>query len=361
MIGKDSLQGAPPNTIFELSRRRLMVKWICGAAVQDCEEVERSAFLATVAGFEICDVSGTPAVIRAGLNGRNRALRESCGAFPTLIMGSVAPRGDSHVKKAEVVREECLRCGICIENCRQNAITPTETSVRIDNDRCRGCEECIQVCPQKCFKSKPMDVLEIPEAVRECAKAGAEAVELHLSGLAAENLAAVLDQVICGLHPEVISVCIGSLEASPSEIVEATHAIATRMNGRDVFIQTDGKTMSGSTHGFNALAAADIALSCKFAHIHIIASGGCGPKTFRFAQEGGLPIAGIGMGIAIRERFAKLIEASDLFQNPLCWEEAKIIGREIRAGVEGDNTGSHRLGPAFRKVLKTDATQREVA
>lgn len=43
-------------------------------------------------------------------------------------------------------RTRCLRCGRCVEVCKEQAITLTENTVATDADKCRMCGECVNVC-----------------------------------------------------------------------------------------------------------------------------------------------------------------------------------------------------------------------
>lgn len=43
------------------------------------------------------------------------------------------------------VKENCTKCGICVENCPVGAIiSPEET----DREKCIGCMRCVVVCPE---------------------------------------------------------------------------------------------------------------------------------------------------------------------------------------------------------------------
>jgi ferredoxin len=47
-----------------------------------------------------------------------------------------------------VIRDLCLGCGICIENCPQQAILIVSTTAYINQERCNQCRRCLEVCPQ---------------------------------------------------------------------------------------------------------------------------------------------------------------------------------------------------------------------
>lgn len=43
-------------------------------------------------------------------------------------------------------RTRCLRCGRCVEACKEQAITLSENGAVTDSNRCRTCGECVNVC-----------------------------------------------------------------------------------------------------------------------------------------------------------------------------------------------------------------------
>jgi len=45
------------------------------------------------------------------------------------------------------VGSRCIGCKTCIEVCKENALTLTESGMRIDRNRCTGCGDCATECP----------------------------------------------------------------------------------------------------------------------------------------------------------------------------------------------------------------------
>ncbi len=45
------------------------------------------------------------------------------------------------------VASRCIGCKTCLDVCKENALTLTETGMRIDRNRCTGCGECAAHCP----------------------------------------------------------------------------------------------------------------------------------------------------------------------------------------------------------------------
>jgi len=48
----------------------------------------------------------------------------------------------------QVRKDLCLGCGLCAENCPQQAISLLWGQAEIDQSRCNQCRLCIEVCPQ---------------------------------------------------------------------------------------------------------------------------------------------------------------------------------------------------------------------
>lgn len=59
-------------------------------------------------------------------------------------------------------KSDCIRCGKCIEVCRQQALSVNNASF-IDRERCIDCGKCTQVCPTQALemKGKRMTVAEV--------------------------------------------------------------------------------------------------------------------------------------------------------------------------------------------------------
>jgi ferredoxin len=47
-----------------------------------------------------------------------------------------------------VKEDDCVACGICIEECPAGAISMVEDHARIDMDECIRCGTCHEVCPE---------------------------------------------------------------------------------------------------------------------------------------------------------------------------------------------------------------------
>jgi len=49
----------------------------------------------------------------------------------------------------QIRKDLCLGCGLCAENCPQQAISLLAGQAEIDQSRCNQCRFCLEVCPQR--------------------------------------------------------------------------------------------------------------------------------------------------------------------------------------------------------------------
>lgn len=60
-------------------------------------------------------------------------------------------------------KEKCVKCGLCVEACPNNAIKLTDDGVIRDKDLCLLCAKCVEACPNEVMQQigKPMSVDEV--------------------------------------------------------------------------------------------------------------------------------------------------------------------------------------------------------
>lgn len=61
-----------------------------------------------------------------------------------------------------VDKDECVGCGVCIEDCPVGAISMEDEKAEIDEDECIRCGSCHEVCPEGAVKH---DSKRIPQEV----------------------------------------------------------------------------------------------------------------------------------------------------------------------------------------------------
>ncbi len=64
-------------------------------------------------------------------------------SVPEIILQKV-----NKVQRKLIVYDRCIRCGLCIEECDQKALSMGETKVAVDQSRCILCGYCAAVCPE---------------------------------------------------------------------------------------------------------------------------------------------------------------------------------------------------------------------
>lgn len=52
-------------------------------------------------------------------------------------------------------KSECIKCGVCVKACRENAITlDPEQGILLDESKCNHCGRCVKACPTDAWKGK---------------------------------------------------------------------------------------------------------------------------------------------------------------------------------------------------------------
>ncbi|MFW9949048.1 MAG: indolepyruvate ferredoxin oxidoreductase subunit alpha [Candidatus Thorarchaeota archaeon] len=91
-----------------------------------------------------------------------------CGPFQ-LYYNGVMPFHTLTSYQAELDETKCIGCGNCIEICPMETIDMNNTIVKINLDKCIGCGVCVHHCPEKAIYLKrigPRDVFLPPKKVR---------------------------------------------------------------------------------------------------------------------------------------------------------------------------------------------------
>lgn len=55
--------------------------------------------------------------------------------------------GKSYKHKIKIIKELCIECGKCIDNCVRGCFEKDETNLKINNKKCEFCFRCIHHCP----------------------------------------------------------------------------------------------------------------------------------------------------------------------------------------------------------------------
>lgn len=176
-------------------------KVVCGAGHEVEADVERLAYVYTLAGCNGFDVSAKPAVVEACGRGIQAAAEVApamglrLGVRPFITV-SVGMPGDHHVRKA-VITSDCVACDLCIPACPTAAIT---ADLVVVDPLCIGCGRCEAVCPPAAAAIRwRHDAKSLRSILPACLQAGAESIELH---------AAVADEEATLAEWQVVNECL---------------------------------------------------------------------------------------------------------------------------------------------------------
>lgn len=357
--------------VFNALQKSRCVKGIVGAAVTSIKEAEHYAYIATWSRvIHAIDVRADPNVVAAAVRGRERAIRRGCEGPGPAIIASVLPERDVHGMKAKFIPESCVGCGICVEACPNSATvySPDSKTVTFNEALCRGCYHC-GACPNGAIVLEYMENPPILEAVHASLKAGADGIELHLSGWNANEVATILDAINDVLPPDkILSICIGSMAASPGEDIAVTKTICEKRKGLRTIVQADGMTMGNTSErpgAIQALAKAEQVLSAVYeAGVYVIASGSVTERTWPIIEACHLGVNGVGVGIKSRELMKEGLEASDLYDNDHLLK--RVVARvqllqrpKHHQPAVGKATERSFQGPAIKKAGGSEWTTRK--
>lgn len=296
----------------DLLARSRFFKLVCGAGNENVDEVRRLALVYTLGGATGFDVSATPLVVEACMEGVELAYRHASKLARKIpvrpfITVSVGMAGDHHVRKAHIV-DDCVACGKCIPVCPTAAIS---VNCQVTRELCIGCGNCEAVCPPKVAAVRyEHNDRELSEILPRCLAAGAENIELHAAVPDDERIMEEWEVVCAALPDNYVSMCLDRFHLSNMHLIEricAAHEIA----GERTMIQADGVPMSGGVDDFNttlqAVAIADVIeknLKNKkkaFRDLPILLSGGTNGKTVELARMCNVHFQGVSIGTHARK------------------------------------------------------------
>lgn len=316
----------------DIFNERRYFKVVCGAGNEDPEEVYKLSMVYTLAGANGIDISANVDVVKACMDGIKKAfeLAPSLGRKTEthpFVNVSVGLKGDPHVRKAIIDKDECTQCGLCIDACEQNAI---DEKFVVKEYRCIGCGLCSKVCTSEAidFLHKKIDFMDI---LPKCLEAGAENLELH--AIIDDDEKVMNDwKIINELVPNnFISMCLDRSQLSNKHLIQRINDVY-KISGNRTIIQADGDPMSGGSDNFNttlqAIAIADIIRKSKIP-VMILASGGTNSKTAELARMCEIDINGASLGTFARKIVNPII-TKDNFENDIkAIEEAVSIAEDL--------------------------------
>ncbi len=296
----------------ELLSNSSYFKLVCGAGNEDANEVKQLTYIYTLAGCNGFDVSASPRIVTACMEGIDNAIKISNRIFSPItnrpiITVSVGMPGDHHVRKA-FITDSCIKCNLCIPSCPTDAIT---NSLDILENLCIGCGNCESACPSSINAiNYKHDFKELKQVLPQCVLAGAESIELH-AGVPNDETTLEEWLTVCDSLPHgMLSMCLDRYHMSNVHLLERIQ-MAHKYAGERLIIQADGIPISGSKNDFNstlqAISIADIInkelklKDRKFRKLPILISGGTNMHTGNLARQFKVPFSGIAIGTHARK------------------------------------------------------------
>ncbi|KYC46063.1 MAG: F420-reducing hydrogenase, subunit gamma [Candidatus Methanofastidiosum methylothiophilum] len=62
------------------------------------------------------------------------------------------------IEKPKVIKQKCIRCGVCVRSCPERAITMDKISAKIEYDKCIRCYCCHEQCPEGAIDLKRINI-----------------------------------------------------------------------------------------------------------------------------------------------------------------------------------------------------------
>lgn len=346
-------------------------KMICGAGNEDAVQVKKLAFIYTLAGAKILDVSANINVVKAAMEGIDLAfsysskLKIEIGVRP-YIMVSIGMPGDHHVRKSYIDPYKCIGCTLCIPVCPTDAIpknfvkeldvfqmlngsfdNPDPKKEIVIKDLCIGCGKCSNICPKDDIISYRHSFRELSVLLPECMSEGAELFELH-AAVGEDDITLQEWELVCKINTlNYNSMCLDRLNLGNLKL-EHRISEAQKISNDKIMIQADGYPMSGGEDDFNttlqAVSCADVInkkfnmklnkkrekdllgkekISAKKIYkpvtdssvIPILISGGTNSHSKELANLSGVKINGVSIGTYARDLVETFITENDFYNN----------------------------------------------
>lgn len=318
----------------KLLEQKKCFKLICGAGNENLGEVEKLVALYSAAGCHFFDMCASEEVLKAAQRGLDFAIaKEEQKDYHFCI--SVGTKNDPHMNKARINSEKCKRCEKCIRICPQKAIN---SYFKVVEKNCIGCLKCKSVCNHGAIEiyQKNDRIEEILTPLLTSHSSQFTCIELHASGqdeLETEEKWEYLCQNFDGF----LSLCIGRQNLSDAQILARIKRLVGKRKPYTTMIQADGEPMSGGEDDYNttlpAVMMAEIVQSADLP-VYLLLSGGTNSKTAELARQHSVDFNGIAIGSYARKIVKEYIKRGDFLTNAEIFEEALKIAQRLIKSTE---------------------------
>lgn len=307
----------------DIIKNKKCFKLVCGAGNEDTTEVEKLVYLYSKAGCNFFDLSANLEVIESAKKGLERARIKN----ERYLCCSVGIKGDPHVSKAHIDKENCINCKKCSDICPQDAIDENQN---INKKRCIGCGTCVKICPQNCIKTISEDV-DLKEILPPIIEKGIDCIELHTIGDNEEEIDEKW-QTINELFDGILSICVDRFKTGNEKLVSRVKRMLDIRKPYTTILQADGCPMSGCNDDYKTtlqtVAMAEI-FQNENLPVYIILSGGTNSKSTELAKLCNIDINGVAIGSYARKIVKKYVNRDDFFENEVIFNEALKIAKNL--------------------------------
>lgn len=360
-------------TLRQLLNSENCFKMICGAGNEDTNHVKKLAFIYTLAGAKILDISANIHVVESAMSGIDLAYEYAEKIDVEIdirpyIMVSIGMPGDHHVRKSFIDPFKCIGCTLCIPVCPTDAIpknfvkeldifkgfassveAPENTKEIVIKDLCIGCGKCSNICPKDDIISYRHSYRELRDLLPKCMEAGAELFELH-AAVGEDDVTLQEWELVCDINKNNFnSMCLDRLNLGNLKL-ENRISEARRISNNKFMIQADGYPMSGGEDDYNttlqAIACADVVnkkfnmklnkkrekdalgkqmIKAKKLYkpindeevVPILVSGGTNSYSKELANKTNVRINGVSIGTYARDLIEEHISVESFFENDI--------------------------------------------